>query len=256
MSKNLNAMQLVRKSFNRLSKSEENQPQDTWPSIFLDTHYQQINIARLAHLSSLDLSLSGKRILELGAGVGDHTLYYLYQNCSILPVEGRSELVAFITKRFGITVKHADLEKDIALLKSESGYDIVHCYGLLYHLNNPKEFLENTANCGTTFLLETCVSSDFATDATNLVEEDQVNQTQAIHGVGCRPRRDWIWNTLKSLYPYVYCPKTQPTHEQFGLDWNRDFPIDQLQRAIFIASHVPILSDKLTSSLPKVYEKL
>src|SRR5438045_257276 len=46
---------------------------------FLSPAYQSHNIARLQHLDSLGLDLSGKRVLEVGAGVGDHTLFYLYR---------------------------------------------------------------------------------------------------------------------------------------------------------------------------------
>jgi hypothetical protein len=224
-----------------------------WPSIFLDSHYQKINIARLSHLSSLKLDLYGKNVLELGAGIGDHTLFYLYQNCKVLPIEGRSELTAFIRKRFEIEVKQIDLEENCEALSLENGFDIVHCYGLLYHLNNPASLLEASSKCGKMLILETCVSSDYALDDINLIKEDVRNHSQALHGVGCRPKREWLWNKLSSLYPYVYAPVTQPNHEQFPIDWSIDFPINQLQRSIFIASHGSIKSSMLTELLPKKY---
>src|SRR5690242_1107048 len=51
---------------------------------FLSPAYQQHNVARLQHLDSLGLPVCGKRVLELGAGVGDHTIFYLHRNCKVL----------------------------------------------------------------------------------------------------------------------------------------------------------------------------
>src|ERR1051326_7281244 len=54
---------------------------------FLWPEYQQHNVSRLQHLESLGLDLAKKSVLELGAGIGDHSLFYLYRNCRVLAVE-------------------------------------------------------------------------------------------------------------------------------------------------------------------------
>ena len=46
-------------------------------SFFLSKHYQMHNVARLSHLESLGLPINGKSVMEFGAGIGDHTFYYL-----------------------------------------------------------------------------------------------------------------------------------------------------------------------------------
>jgi hypothetical protein len=219
---------------------------------FLSPAYQQHNVARLRHLESLDLPLSNKKVIEFGAGIGDFTFYYLIKNCDILPTEGRAALCEFIGKRFNIECRLIDAEKDFEKIKALPYADIVHCYGLLYHISNPEEFLTAISAKGEMLLLETCVSDDTRPEGIHLVSEDASDNTQALSGKGCRPSRSWIYKTLKKLYPYVYLPLTQPKHPDFPTDWSQ--PVDTTRqniRAIFIASTKEIKSEKLTSELIK-----
>ena len=172
----------------------------------------------MQHLESLDLPLSNKRVVDLGAGIGDHTLFYLFKNCKVLPIDGRDELVNFISKRFEIESLKIDFENEIDNLKEIGVFDITHCYGLLYHLSKPSEFLSYVSKLGNILLLETCVSPDNSSDPINSINEDKFNSTQALSGIGCRPTRKWIITELKKYFEYVYLPITQPNHIQFPLD--------------------------------------
>ena len=222
---------------------------------FLDPSYQQINVARLQHLDSLGLDLSRKSVIEFGAGIGDHTLFYLYRNCSVLPTEGRAELVDYIIRRFGIKAIQFDIETDLNKLNALPHADFIHCYGVLYHINNPAEFLQAVGGVGTTILLETCVSADQYAASHNPVFEDQANPTQALSGKGCRPGRRWIFDKLKDTYEYVYMPRTQPDHKQFPKNWSTliDDPAE-LYRAVFIASHIPLRLPLLSETFVSTYD--
>jgi len=242
--------------FFKTNKSSKPSEQDFNTTLSFETSlYQQHNIARLQHLDSLGLDLSRKKVIELGAGIGDHTLFYLYRNCEVLPIEGRPELVEHINKRLGI--HHAvkiDFENELYKLKNYKDYDYIHCYGLLYHLSNPLEFLNSLSNLGNTLLLETCVSSDFSSDPINLKKENKIDKTQAISGLGCRPTRWWIHKVLKENFKYVYFPITQPKHIEFPLSWDNEFiSYPNNIRAIFIASHTALNSPKLTMEFIKQY---
>lgn len=223
---------------------------------FLNNAYQKHNVARLQHLFSLGLNLSNKKVLEFGAGIGDHTYFYLTQNCDIYPTEGRKELVDIIKNRFGINAGVIDCEKDKKPIEKLENSDIIHCYGLLYHIKNPAEFLSWISSKSQILLLETCVSSDFDKVGPNLVEENKSIPTQAISGIGCRPHRKWLEAELKKWYKYVYYPKTQPKHEQFPIDWSvKDDGNKLLRRCVFICSQAPISNPNLTTQQPIVYEK-
>lgn len=223
-------------------------------SLFQMSPYQQHNIARLAHLDSLGLSLSGKTVFEFGAGIGDHTYYLMIKKCKVLPTDSRDELLEFIQKRFAIPTMKFDVEHDLNKLADLPYYDIFYCYGLLYHVSNPEQFLLSMKNkCGM-LLLETCVSHDFRESGPHLVNENLENPTQATSGTGCRPSRSWIFEKLKSVFPFVYLPTTQPNHQEFPKDWTK--PMEDrstLVRAVFIASMNPIENPLLTDQLIKTH---
>ena len=220
---------------------------------FLNDRYQQHNLARLRHLAGLKLNIDGKRVLEVGAGIGDHTLFYLYRNCDILPTDGRVENVAFMRKRLGIRAEVLDPERQPEALTAHGKFDILHCYGFLYHIQNPEVFLEYAARTARSIFLETCVS--FGHDAQkNLVDEPAEVFSQAMHGKGCRPTRRWVFEALQQHYKYVYSTRTQPRHEEFPTEWDKPFSnSNQLTRAVFIASHDPVDSDQVLTELPLRY---
>jgi Methyltransferase domain len=221
-----------------------------YPSIdFHSNEYLRHNARRLEHLASLRIPVSGMTVLEVGAGIGDHSNYYLDRDCRITITEVRLENIKKLKERYpGCNIQQLDMDAPSQV--QGSPFEVVHCYGLLYHLSQPKRALEFLSkNTSKILFLETCVSFG-EEEAINLVEEPQSNPTQAYSGTGCRPTRKWIFSELKNHFKYVYIPTTQPCHEQFPLDWNiSDKHSSYLQRAVFIASREPITNDKLTSSL-------
>ena len=230
-----------------------------WRSIeefFLGKRYQLHNIARLKHLDSLGLDLFGKTVIEFGAGIGDHTYYYLLKNCKVLSSDARCELIDFINKRFGNETMVLNIETEIEKILKLPKFDIIHCYGILYHLCNPEQFLRSLRGKGQLLLLETCVSNDFYESGNYKVIEDKKNPTQSFSGIGSRPTRKWIFSLLNEIFPYVYIPKTQPDHPEFPKDWTSDsFSMkNELIRAIFIGSEKELRNNLLTKELLKKYK--
>ena len=68
-------------------------------SHFLSDLYIRHNARRLEHLASLHLDLRHKSVLELGAGIGDHSSFYLDRGCRVTAVEPRPENVAVLRER-------------------------------------------------------------------------------------------------------------------------------------------------------------
>lgn len=207
---------------------------------FHSHHYLRHTARRLEHLASLGIPVAGMRVLEVGAGIGDHSHYYLDRGCELTITEARPESIRQIARRYpGCTVRILDMDAPGEL--PGGPFDVVHCYGLLYHLGHPERAMEFLARCtGRMLFLETCVSFGDGDDV-NLVEELDFDPTQARSGTGCRPTRSWIFRRLQAAFPHVYVPVTQPCHEQFPLDWSTPASHGQsLQRAVFIASRHPI----------------
>jgi hypothetical protein len=216
---------------------------------FQNTHYQRHNQRRQEHLANLGLPLSGKTVLEVGAGIGDHTSFFLDRNCSVTSTDGRLDLVNVIKERHpAVNTLVWDMEVPPPLQLHP--HQVVYCYGLLYHVQNPDFVLAHLSTLTTDlFLLETCVS--FGEDlAINVVDEYVEDPTQALSGKGCRPTRPWLFAKLKNLFPYVYVTNTQPWHEEFPIDWNEELnPNAALSRSVFVASRQPLLLGSLSDEL-------
>jgi len=223
--------------------------------------YLRHNSRRLEHLASLGLNLHGRSVLELGAGIGDHTTYFLDHGCSVTSVEPRMEncqLYAAMMQRrqaegYEAVSRCRIVRADALTFESvvSESFDIVHCYGLLYHTDDPEAVLSAMARkCRQFLLLETCVSYG-SEEAINRVPENAESPSQSVSGAGCRPTRPWLFKQLSFLYPHVYVPITQPAHEEFPLDWNTA-PISRREaRAVFIASRQPLHNPLLLDYLPE-----
>lgn len=217
---------------------------------FFSYRYQRHNQRRLEHLASLGLHLSGLTVLEVGAGVGDHTSFFLDRGCKVVSSDSREENLQIIRSRYPeiITIK-LDLDRPDPAFNGS--FDVVYCYGLLYHLQNPVQAIEFMARCcKKMLLLETCVSFGDG-DLINYCEEDSDQPTQAVSGQGCRPTRSWVYNQLKRHFQFVYLPVTQPNHEEFPIDWSRQQSTSILSRAVFIASRERLDNQLLTEKIPQ-----
>jgi hypothetical protein len=227
------------------------------PSDFFHSYkYLRHNARRLEHLASLRIPVAGLTVLEVGAGIGDHSGYYLDRGCKVTITEARDENLRVLSERYaGEQIARLDLENPQRV--TGAPFDVVHCYGLLYHLSNPEQALAFLAeHCRQFLFLETCVS--FGNDKqVNLVAEEQADPTQAVSGTGCRPTRRWLFEELQRHFPHVYCPLTQPNHDEFPLDWtapekHRSKHGNGLVRAVLVASRTLLANDQLHPQLLEV----
>ncbi len=215
---------------------------------FRDSHYIRHNQRRQEHLASLGLPIEGRSVLELGAGIGDHTTFFIDRNCSICVSDGRQELYEIIRERYSwMRTELLDLERPDPAFQDK--YEIVYAYGLLYHLQKPASALETMAYwCSDMLLLETAVSP-LDDVGENLVAERSEYGSQAVSGTGSRPSRKWVFEKLKTLFPYVYVTQTQPWHPEFPLDWDNP-PVDTgYTRAVFVASRTPLILPTLSPQI-------
>lgn len=203
----------------------------------------KINDARLEHLASLNLPLKGKRVLEIGAGVGLHTSFLEQQGCNVVSTDGRKENVEEMKRRHPERdVRKFDL-MDFDSYESLGAYDVVYCYGILYHTPKPGEILARLSSiCSEMILLETCVTPGVHSSPMLVRETESFDQ--AIGLVGCRPTRPWIMEQLRAGWGHSYATVTQPNHPDFDLEWEIPFK-RQNHRAVFVGSRTPLNNNPL-----------
>ena len=210
---------------------------------FRTPQFAALNEARLAHVDALLACMAypcaGKRVLELGAGIGDHTQFWLDRGCEIVVTEPRAENLEALRERFPrLDIRALDLDHDDLPVDK---FDIVYAFGVLQHLQDPARAIAIIAHaCTDIALIETCVSFGDAAEM-NAVSEPPGDPTQAVSGTGCRPTRRWVFDALKQLFPHVYQPSFQPGHDEFPTDWsNPAGAAAPLRRTTFIASRRPL----------------
>lgn len=229
----------------------------TKSTLFSADFYVRHNHRRLEHLASLGLDLHNKTVLEPGAGVGDHTLFYLDRGCHVTAVEPRSENCEMFRRKMEESwTPYANAHELIQAPTESLGtlskqFDIVHCYGLLYHVKHPDRVIKMLAERTHGFMvLETCVSMSEGISV-NLVDEPIENPAQSYEGTGCRPTRLWIMQKLAENFEHAYITTTQPAHEEFPTDWSVPWENQSgLTRAVFVGSHKTIDNPLLTTKLP------
>jgi 2-polyprenyl-3-methyl-5-hydroxy-6-metoxy-1,4-benzoquinol methylase len=231
---------------------------------FRNARYSRHNARRLEHLASLNLEVRNKSVLEFGAGIGDHSLFFLDRDCRVVSIEPREQNVACILHRHSIEANAfaRDRHKIIRCSAEESfsflgdaRFQIIYNYGLLYHLSDPEVFLRKSAPlCEGLYLLETAVSDLLQINA--IYTEDATNLTNSIGGFCRLLSREDIFGILRECLPFVYMPITQPAHEQFLCDWSIA-PRTALNRhrAIFIGSMMPLQNPMLSNEVVERHVK-
>jgi SAM-dependent methyltransferase len=212
----------------------------------------RINRARLEHLGGLGLPLKGCSVLEVGAGVGVLTNFFEPIASRIVCTDGRPGNVAALRARYPKwRVDLADLNRPGS--HAHLGrFDVIFCYGVLYHIADPACVLDDLAAiCDRMLLLETVVwhEDDGRVHPTS---DNSVLIDQSLDGRGCHPARDWLWDRLRELFPFVYAPITQPDHEEYSLHWPATAG---RARAVFVASRDKLSLSALTDNLPGEYER-
>jgi 2-polyprenyl-3-methyl-5-hydroxy-6-metoxy-1,4-benzoquinol methylase len=216
-------------------------------SRFRSDSYLAINPRRLEHLAALQIPLFNRSVLEVGSGIGDLSRFFTDRDCKVTLTDGRLENVEVLRGLYpDLEAFRLDLDKPETVLAGR--FDVVFCYGTLYHLARPAEAIAYMAErCDGILLLETCVSFGGEPLLCHVTEESEADQ--ALAGIGSRPTRTWIQQQLSQHFEFAYLPTVQPAHSQFPTDWIGK-PTTSLTRAVFVASRRPLDNPLLTTSVP------
>ena len=226
---------------------------------FTHIHTSRMTARRQEHLASLELPLRDRSVIEIGCGIGLHAPFFLDRGCSVLSTDGRQENI--MTARALYTayrwyqpserLQFAQFDLEGEEPAALGVFEVVYCYGLLYHLKDPAAAIRKLAQlCSDILLLETSVTFD-KEEHLIVGHEDQDDVSQGIYGYWSHPSRPWLFHQLRMSFDYVYCPKTQPNHEYFPIDWTQTRELGaQTTRGVFVASRTPLQNHHLVDYLP------
>jgi SAM-dependent methyltransferase len=205
--------------------------------VFDDEAAAAINHARLSWLETADLPVRGKSVLDAGCGVGHFADFYVSRGCRVVGIDGRPENVAELKRRQpSVGAFVADVQQSLDHL---GRFDVVHCFGLLYHLDSPIAALRNFSKiCNELVVLETTICDAFRPLAVLADEPPTVNQ--ALAGIGSRPTPSFVVFALNRIgFSFVYGASRPPEHPDFQFDWRDNYDVQRdghNLRCMFVAS--------------------
>jgi SAM-dependent methyltransferase len=206
-----------------------------------------INEARLGHLESLGLPLSGRCVLDVGGGVGHLARFFVERACDVVSTDARSENVARMHELYPSLAGHVlDVETDD--LESLGRFDVVFCYGLLYHLENPLLALcKLTGVCDSLLLIETMICDSLLPILR--LDDETLSLNQALRGLAHRPSPTYVAMALDRMgMQHVYAPVEPPDHPDYQVEPLGDLAFEReghLLRAVFVAAREPLDNDRL-----------
>ena len=140
-------------------------------------------------------SLKNARVLELGSGTGQIGAVLAAAGAQVVSVDSVPAYIEELCRRYPEREAHViDLESWDG--KGLGAFDAVLCFGILYHVSQPRTVLKACRLVAPVLYLETVVS-DTGEPVCPLVEES--GPDQATSGKGCRPSPAWIEMTLREL---------------------------------------------------------
>lgn len=232
-------------------------------AVFHTLRHLRSNARRLEHLALLDLPVRSRSVLEVGAGIGDLTPFFLDRQCTVTSSEPQASNVERFRERYAgdalwPSAQLAIVQSDIEHL-AENGvgaHDIVFCYSTINQLGDPDEALRALAAlCGDVLILEAATSSgsNYREDTITFYDLDPNDPAGSISGRACRPTRPWVFNRLGEHFSHVYMPLIQPQFDRFRRDWREPATGRQQHRAIFVASRSPIENAYLVERIPDLH---
>lgn len=165
-------------------------------SIFETEAYAESRRTRLTNLFEHvpPASLQGQHVLEMGCGTGELGEEFVKLGCLVTSVDARPEHIEELRVRFpsrGSFVVNLDVDT------VPGRFDVALCFGLLYHLANPAEFLHRCRLVAPVLYLETVVLDSPELECPGV--EEGGGEDQSFMQAGCRPSTRWLLRTLAGL---------------------------------------------------------
>lgn len=188
------------------------------PRVFDQIHYDKLNSSRAAVVSAvlaeLKQPLALKTALDVGCGLGYFSGLLQSLGLDVTAVDGRPENAVEASRRNPGVKFHAYNAEDSAL-RALGKFDLVFCFGLLYHLENPLLAIRHLhAMTGRLLLIEAVI---FPGDdpIMGLVDEAS-SEDQGLNHVAFYPTQACLEKMLyRAGFPAVYRLAKMPDHSEY-----------------------------------------
>jgi len=171
---------------------------------------------------------------DIGCGVGYFSKFLHDLGFQVTGIDGREENVAECRRRFpDIAFRQANVED---LRPEEAGtFDLIFCFGLLYHLENPFRAVRNLYALTRHVLLVESMCAPGPNPSMELLDEGNV-ANQGLNYVAFYPTESCLIKMLyRAGFPLVYQFANLPTHEEF-----QETPRYKQRRTMLLASRFAV----------------
>ena len=178
--------------------------------------------------------------LDVGAGVGYFTELLAKEGFAVIGVEGRETNVAVARGRF------SHLQFELGDVEAESfpklgTFDLVLCFGLLYHLENPFRAIRNLERVTGDILLISAATAP-GSKASALLLGEKNEDDQSLTGFATYVTESSLVCMLRAAgFEYVYRMTKLPDHEEF-----RTSVFYRRRRTMLVSSRTPVSISGLT----------
>lgn len=185
--------------------------------------------------------------IDVGCGVGDFSKFLSDLGLRVLAVDGRESNVAEAKSRY----PHIEfLATDAESIHSEEmgKFDLVLCFGLLYHLENPFRVVRHLRNLTSQILLvETACVPDSAPSM--MLLDEGVAEDQGLNYVAFYPSQSCVIKMLyRAGFPFVYRFKRLPHDKLYeSTVWEKQ------QRTLLMASNVALHTPNAVLECEPIY---
>lgn len=188
------------------------------PRIFDAKHYESLNASRdavvSALLSELMQPLGLRTALDVGCGLGYFSGLLRSLGFEVSAVDGRQQNVEEAQRRFPqIPFRRCDAQ-DVAL-RELGKFDLIFCFGLLYHLENPMLTVRHLHAMTQQLLLVEAVIYPGEQPIMALVDEGPT-EDQGLNHIAFYPTEACLVKMLyRSGFSSVYGFNIQPSHPEY-----------------------------------------
>jgi SAM-dependent methyltransferase len=188
------------------------------PAVFDQQHYDLLNRTRgevvRALLGELKEALGLRTAIDVGCGLGYFSGFLRSLCFDITGVDGRQQNVAEAQRR-NPDIRFVQLDAEDPAMKTLGKFDLVFCFGLLYHLENPFLAIRHLHAVMEKLLLVESVIFPGSLPLMALVDEGKT-EDQGLNHIAFYPTETCLTKMLyQAGFPFVYEFSAKPEHPDF-----------------------------------------